>query len=78
MTGTKKSILDHLAPSDWVTLVAIAVQAAVILWRVGVLEDQVKVLDGRLWDHMAKPAAAASLCPPDAARWTGFTLARAP
>lgn len=68
---TAKRIIDHLAPSDWTILVAIAMQAAVVLWRITTLEGQVKLLDDRLWNHI-QPTVQASFCPPDA---TAFPLA---
>ncbi len=74
--------VPKLDPGHWLTIITVVVQfaalVAVINWRMGEVERQVRTLDERLWQHMTVPparAAALRFCPPDASAWT---LARTP
>ena len=74
----------RLDPGHWITigtvLISSVASGAVMSWRISALEERVKVLDDRLWDHMRPPERQAVLpwhfrCPADASGYPLRTVA---
>lgn len=74
----KKRILDHLTPADWITIVAIAMQFAVLKADMHAIRGEVSEIRTDLKEHVRDHATGAyktAGCPADAARWPMLTFA---